>query len=281
MGRRGNRGYRERAKADLTVAVVRCWDCGLIFPHPFPIPLPERLRQQYNVGYFASSRHEEGRLAGASFRLSVVRELLGGTGKLLEIGCGEGATLLRAREAGWEVTGTEIAPDLVGHVRDRLGLDCKLGTLAELGFPSDSFDAVLINQVLEHVEDPKSELGEIHRVLKPKGVIVIGVPNAEALPYRLANLYLRVRGSDWVTSSMSPLNPPYHLYGFSSQTLGRYLNATGFISQRVWTSTGRPELPPGGSGFLFSAEAWLNRLAYKVADRIGQGTNLWIVARKG
>ncbi|MBI4329452.1 MAG: class I SAM-dependent methyltransferase [Chloroflexi bacterium] len=209
-----------------------------------------------------------------------MRELLGGTGKLLEVGCGEGATLLRAREAGWEVTGTEIAPDLVGHVRDRLGLDCKLGTLAGLGFPSDSFDAVLINQVLEHVEDPKSELREIHRILKPKGVVVIGVPNAEALPYRLANLYLRFRGSDWVTSSMSPVNAPYHVYGFSRQTLGRYLHDTAFVLYRQWTSTGRPDFPSGRGGFLSMMEVSFNRLAYWMADKIGQGTNVWLVARK-
>lgn len=45
-----------------------------------------------------------------------------------------------------------------------------------LGFPSDVFDAVVIDQVLEHVPTPQQVLHESHRVLMPGGVVVVAVP---------------------------------------------------------------------------------------------------------
>lgn len=104
---------------------------------------------------------------------------------VLDVGCGEGAFLDLAKNAGMTVTGIELnylAADVCrkkGHtVHTRMVADL----LAEKGFPK--FDLVTIFQVLEHVPDPVSFLIEAAKFLKPTGCLSVAVPNESGI-YRI------------------------------------------------------------------------------------------------
>lgn len=93
--------------------------------------------------------------------------LPGVTGKVLDFGCGLQPYRSLLTTAG-SYTGVDVC--------QKPGVDVVLDPEAALPFPDGSFDAVLCTQVLEHVADLDGRLAELHRVLKPGGVLVASVP---------------------------------------------------------------------------------------------------------
>lgn len=92
-------------------------------------------------------------------------------GKVLDVGCGIGDFL--AFRAG--TVGVDINPHTIAWCLKR-GLDASLMEPNLLPFEDDSFDGLVLDNVLEHLADPKPLLSEIHRVLKPGGALIAGVP---------------------------------------------------------------------------------------------------------
>jgi len=95
------------------------------------------------------------------------------TGKVLDVGCGIG-DFVRFRA-------NTIGADINSHNVDycvRQGLDAKLIEDNHLSFADDSFDGVMLDNVLEHIPSDMADsvIDEIRRVLKPGGNIVVGVP---------------------------------------------------------------------------------------------------------
>ncbi len=136
-------------------------------------------------------------------------------GRLLEVGCGSGATLKSMRELGWEVEGVDFDPIAVEQAR-RKGLTVHLGSLAEQELLGNSFDAIAANHFIEHVHDPVDVLRECHRLLKPGGLLVLITPNARSWGHRL---YL----ADW-----RGLEPPRHLHIFTRSSLASACTRAGF-----------------------------------------------------
>lgn len=96
------------------------------------------------------------------------RQLAGHT---LDVGCGIG-DFLRHRPG---TVGVDINPLTVDWCQ-RQGLDARLMVPDRLPFEAASFDSAILDNVLEHLAQPESLLGEIHRVLRPQGILVVGVP---------------------------------------------------------------------------------------------------------
>lgn len=92
-------------------------------------------------------------------------------GTVLDIGCGIG-DLLAFRQG---TIGTDINPRAVEWCRAR-GHKAELMTPDVLPFGAAEFDGVVLDNVLEHLEDPTALLAEARRVLRPGGRMLIGVP---------------------------------------------------------------------------------------------------------
>jgi SAM-dependent methyltransferase len=103
-----------------------------------------------------------------------------GKGRLLDVGSGAGDKTVKYAHVGWKVTGVETTAEAAEQGRKVHGLDIRAGTLEEQKFPDESFDAAVLNCVLEHVPAPVELLKEVYRLLAPKGVAVIDVPNFES-----------------------------------------------------------------------------------------------------
>lgn len=93
------------------------------------------------------------------------------TGLTLDIGCGIGDML--AFRPG--TVGTDINEHTVKFCAER-GFVAELMQPDTLPFTDRKFDSVLLDNVLEHIENPIPLLGEISRVLKKGGKLVVGVP---------------------------------------------------------------------------------------------------------
>jgi ubiquinone/menaquinone biosynthesis C-methylase UbiE len=102
---------------------------------------------------------------------------------ILDMPCGRGFYLNMIRYVSkCRLVGADLDWDVmlkarrnVGHLPDITLTNCNIYALP---FPDDSFDAAILSEVLEHIEDDVAGLKEVYRVLKPGGVVAITVPNA-------------------------------------------------------------------------------------------------------
>jgi len=146
----------------------------------------------------------------------------GGKKRVLDVGCGRGLLLQEFRRRGWEVQGTELSASSARYPREALNLPVEVGSLETIGFPAKHFDAITLWHVLEHVADPRALIGELHRILKPGGVLLIGVPNfggAEARFFRDKWFHLDV---------------PRHVTHLTKTMLQQALSENGFQA-RGWS----------------------------------------------
>lgn len=96
------------------------------------------------------------------------------TGKVLDIGCGLG-DFLRYRP---DTVGVDINPDTISWCNSQ-GLRAELMQDGMLPFADNTFDAAVLDNVLEHIAKPEALLAEIKRVVKTGGVLLVGVPGTK------------------------------------------------------------------------------------------------------
>src|SRR5262249_7120392 len=141
----------------------------------------------------------------ACFRAASRRILRGiceprGANRLLDVGCGTGATLSVYRRLGWHTHGIELDPDAAAQCRSRR-LNVHRGTVFDAQFGAE-FDLVLLSHVLEHVREPVAVLRRAAEFLAPGGTILVATPNARGVGFALY-------GSCWFA-----LDAPRHLFLF-------------------------------------------------------------------
>lgn len=241
LGRRG--GAAHRASIGVECEIWRCCQCGLIFPNPMPIPL-NGFEQHYGVEadeYFENHQPESKNLSALGL-ISQAEALLGGKGRLLDIGVGRGELLRPAHDAHWDVTGIEPSSRFASYAEKLSGISVHAQPLEECGFPDDSFDCVVLSAVLEHLYNPDETIGEISRILRCGGAVFIDVPNENGLYFKVGNLYQRLRGRDWVVNT-APTFSPYHVFGFSPRSLKALLSKHGLKPQLWRVYPGRAMVP--------------------------------------
>jgi 2-polyprenyl-3-methyl-5-hydroxy-6-metoxy-1,4-benzoquinol methylase len=173
-----------------------------------------RERDEYYAGYYegvpALSPLTRRRLEDWVGVLSAYRQ----TGRVLEIGCGAGHFLDVARAAGFEAHGTEVSASAIERLRTA-GHPVVQGDLPGLGLPKGHFDAVVLFEVIEHLDDPFAYLRECARIVRAGGALFLTTPNFGSLTRRL--LADRWRSVD-----------PEHLTLFTARGLRRALQRAGF-----------------------------------------------------
>jgi ubiquinone/menaquinone biosynthesis C-methylase UbiE len=100
--------------------------------------------------------------------------------KLLDVGCGTGHWFPVFAAAGYEIVGIDPSAAMITAARAGYGADhmLVLGGAADMPFPSSEFDAVCCITSLEFVGDRARAIEEMHRCLRPGGILLIGVLNA-------------------------------------------------------------------------------------------------------
>ncbi len=144
-------------------------------------------------------------------------------GRILDVGCGDGFFLRSVKSIGWEAHGIEMNEKAV-HRAKSIGVDqVTQGTFADASYPDNYFDVIRFWSVLEHIHDPVTTLTKVNQLLKPKGLLVLQVPN-----YRSA-------AARWAGPRWSAWDVPRHLYHFSSRSLTTLLEKSGFQTTRLGT----------------------------------------------
>lgn len=148
--------------------------------------------------------------------------------RLLDIGCGDGAFLRKAKSAGWEVMGLDFDQAAVAQGQSA-GLDVRHGEVGALQGMENCFDIITMAHVIEHVPNPLYVLRTCFDLLKPRGVLWLETPNVNAMGHQRY-------GRAW-----RGLEPPRHLVLFSADSLLQALASSGFENPEFPTS--RPTAP--------------------------------------
>ena len=100
--------------------------------------------------------------------------------RVLDAGAGSGTFTNRLAAEGFDVTSTDVTDEALEVLRARVSGPVVRADATSLPFSGESFDAVVLAEVLEHVEDDAGALAEAARVLRPQGVLAVSVPRNPA-----------------------------------------------------------------------------------------------------
>lgn len=226
LGQRFNcrQGLNTHNLQGITTTVKKCRRCGLIYANPLPVPFavsdhydipPDeywgKAYLSYDLNHFAWQ---------AKDALRLLRELSPRPRVALDIGCGIGKDIKTLTRCGFECFGIEPSPSFREKALEFTGLNhdrIKGCSIEDASFPSNSFDFISFGAVFEHLYHPALSLQRVIYWLKPGGIIHIEVPSSRWLVERIYHLILKARGSE-LTSYLSPMHPPFHLYSFSIES---------------------------------------------------------------
>jgi len=143
-------------------------------------------------------------------------------GRLLDVGCGQGTFLMLMVRLGWE--GWGIEPDSVAAAYAQAqGLKVENRALEDTELEPESFDAITLHHVIEHLLDPVTALKKLTRALKPGGVLVSIHPNPDGM-------LARIFGPSW-----RGLDPPRHLVLLGPRGMADLTRKVG-LQPVVWTT---------------------------------------------
>lgn len=106
---------------------------------------------------------------------------------ILDLGCGNARDIIPMLESGARITGIDISQGMINEAQRDLEeagypwVSMQVGDATHLPFPDNCFDKVLCSEVIEHIPDADKAVGEMFRVLKRGGRLVISTPNRLSL----------------------------------------------------------------------------------------------------
>ena len=213
-------GYKPKKKTGITVSVMKCTNCGLIYSYPMPVP--DKITDHYGIkpedyswdeNYFTYDPQYFSR------QIKVAKELLTFSKKMkaLDIGAGLGKAMKSLQESDFDIYGIEPSPNFRDRAIEWLKIPAdkiKLDSVETAEFPENYFDFITFGAVFEHLYHPACVLQRAADWLKPGGIIHIEVPSSKHLLAKIINFYYRLRGTNYVTN-LSPMHAPFHLYEYS------------------------------------------------------------------
>lgn len=209
--------------------VMRCGNCTGMFTQDVP--------KQENIGkYYASENyisHSDTQKGFVNRLYHIIRKrtlnskkvLIKGetkikAGKVLDIGCGTGAFLNTMKQAGWNATGLEPDEHARAKAKELYNIEAQPSDQL-FNLPHDSYDAVTMWHVLEHVHQLHEYIAQLKNILTPQGRIFIAVPNYTSFDAQYYKEY-------WAAYDV-----PRHLYHFSPDSIRNLLSKHGLVLKKI------------------------------------------------
>jgi len=146
--------------------------------------------------------------------------------RLLDIGCGTGALLTRAKKLGFAIEGIEICEPLAKDAARNAGCPVHNTPLNHAALPEGSFDIIIMYDLIEHLQDPVGDMNIIYRLLKKGGILFILTPNDNALLRKISRFLYRA-SLHLFSKPLERLYYPDHLSYFTSKSISAFLKRFG------------------------------------------------------
>lgn len=197
-----------------------CRKCDLVFSHPM---------QTIRSDVFSRMYEDRGFYLGFATSLGIGHKRFFQKYKpplkVLDVGCSVGLFPFMCQNKGFKVTGIEVDKKAVSLGRSLFPNVClHTGDLTDFmkDESSEKFDIVTLFEVIEHIESPCKMLSMCCKALKPRGKVIIFVPNRLRTP----KLY-----REMVDSGVDA--PPHHLTKWSKKALKNLMNKAGLIDIKI------------------------------------------------
>ena len=203
--------------------VARCRVCGIT--QTLPQPSETAIARYYPRVYYpdpelACRYYEHVARAFHLEKLSRLKRYAPG-GRLLDVGCGIGYFVKAAADHGYDAEGLELNEQIASRGRELWKLPIRAGTFSSQDAAGAVYDVVTFWQAFEHMHRPREVLETVRSLLRPGGLLVIGVPNFSSLQ----SVILR---SHWYH-----LDVPRHLFHYDPENLAALVTRQGFNVERV------------------------------------------------
>ncbi len=204
----------------------KCNECNTLFISS--IPNEEQINESYSNEYYGNLKDEKFSnsvvVKTISFfskkRAKKLSKLLPNRAKIMDFGCGNGRFLENLSKMGknFELHGIEINTKAALRAKSRLNNKAWIHTDSDLYtlFNANSFDAISCIHVFEHITEPVNILHEFAELIKPKGILLIVIPNIHSFQYKIFK-------SKWFH-----LDPPRHIHFYPPTLLISELQSRGF-----------------------------------------------------
>jgi len=209
--------------------VIDCEDCG--FAHVIPLQSEKEYARYYEEEFYQSQidyikNHTED-LEWWSIEHNEKYDLFDRAlaerdpKRILDIGSGPGYFLRVGKDRGWDVTGIEPGKPAYQFSTEKLGLNIFNGLFsAENYIYFGQFDVIHMNNVLEHIPEPRPFLTLAYEIIEPGGLICVTVPNDYNPLQKVVVTYLK-KDPWWVV-------PREHVNYFDCKSLSRLMLSVGF-----------------------------------------------------
>lgn len=262
-------------------SLVRCTRCGTR-----GIRLTEaehRTAEPYGLAYRAGARDAKTAALVELFMRHAGRD----TGRVLDLGCGDGAFLVEVQRAGWSVRGIDLDRGAIEAARAR-SISCEMGAVPDTEL-DETFDVITMWDLIEHVRDPR-KVGRW--VADRTGIgsrVIVVTPDAGSVFDRVSAWERGITRGRSARVEELCLNS-YHLHRFSAAGLCHLMEASGFRTdriERVQLFSLRPErylagFAPGVPGWTGIAQfdAMASRLAMSVIATLRLTNKLLYVGKR-
>jgi 2-polyprenyl-3-methyl-5-hydroxy-6-metoxy-1,4-benzoquinol methylase len=200
---------------------VRCKNCGLVYVNP-RLKAHRDLQRISGTGSMGEDQISPAQLNRICRELAifgVYRRM----NRILEIGAGRGWFLSVARDLGWKTWAVEINQDAISNLAHKGIKNIIVSSAEDFDAGRETFDAVRIWDVIEHLESPVQCLKRVYDSLRPGGFLRLSTTNFNSLS-RIIN------GSEWVY-----INGSDHIVLFDPVTITKLLKSVGFLRISVRT----------------------------------------------
>lgn len=201
---------------------------GLVYvdPQPPAEAIDDFYRHWYRLFYKASAmpkwKHTARNAFIAGQRVEKLNHYLPKGATVLDIGTGSGELLYVGKKHGFQMQGLEVDQAYSQFGRSNYGIEIANISLQEAALPADTFDAITIFHVLEHLADPLAAMQKMANALKVGGQLILEVPNVESKDARFAQ--------KWHLG---------HLYHFNCVTMAALANLCGLSPLVIATCSGK------------------------------------------
>ncbi|MFH1537903.1 MAG: methyltransferase domain-containing protein [bacterium] len=241
--------FEYRCAGDEEFKIVECNSCGLVYLNPKPAP--EELAAIYPENYIPYRFDEhlspivnKARMTLQKSKVRAISSFAGPDDVIWDVGCGGGFLLQCMQKygpSGWRLLGIDISERALEKVRSR-GIDALCGRFETMDLQPESANIIILNQVIEHLDDPAAVVAKAHSVLKPGGHLFIETPSLDGWD---AKLFSPRHWGGW--------HFPRHWTLYTRETMKKLLEEKGFsIVKLEW---------------LLSPNFWAQSVHHVLVDR--------------